>query len=447
MEYLWEWRKQLKDLPNHHSVPGNHDDGNPTTIFDENYVYGYLLAAEETPDVVRGDSGLYYYIDNPAEKTRYLCLDTGYKDLNSLSDAQKTFIEASLKSTPAGWHIVAVAHVWFAPDYTQSSVKPIPITGLSATASSVATILDSYNSRSGEFANCGATVEFCIGGHVHRDHVGTTSGGIPVIVVETDSKHIRSEFTYAPNTTNESSVNGIIADYGENKVSVVRIGRGNSFTVDLSGGNIQYFAITQALTNVSSSNNAVSVVSGEAFTTTLTVTNGTLKSVTVTMGGADITSTAYNANTGVINIASVSGAVVITATAEIDVPDVPTYTNVLDTVGYEVGRLNSSGQHKTDRTDRMITGFIDVKVGDKLYFKNIEMLGSDYGRTVACYNDSQAFITGKSYIIADTSSNAQFNADGTLKSFTISETGTEWVRFCFVKMDSTSIITINEPIE
>jgi hypothetical protein len=60
MDYLWDWRSQLKDLPNHHSVPGNHDDGNSTNnLFSQEYVYGYLMAAEETPDMVRGD-GLYY---------------------------------------------------------------------------------------------------------------------------------------------------------------------------------------------------------------------------------------------------------------------------------------------------------------------------------------------------------------------------------------------------
>lgn len=380
MDYLWEWRKQLKDLPNHHSVVGNHDDGNPTTIFDEKYVYGYLLAAEETPDIVRGDSGLYYYIDNPAEKTRYLCLDTGYKDLNSLSDAQAEFIKASLKSTPSGWHIVAVAHVWYIPDYDQYSVRPIPITGLSSTALSVATILDNYNARSGEFTNCGAKVEFCIGGHVHRDYVGTTSGGIPIIVVETDSKHIRSEFTYNAGTETESSVNGIIADYGENKVSVVRIGRGNSFIVDLSTGG------------------STDIPGGDE-------------------GG--------------------------------DEPSQPAYTNVLDTVGYQTGyRLNSSGK-AVERADRSITGFINAGHGDRVYFKNVEILTSDYGCNIAHYtsNSEDSFISGKSYIIAADDVVAEWWEDGSLKSYGVQELGTEWVRFCFVGITEDSIITINEPIE
>ena len=43
-------------------------------------------------------------------------------------------------------------------------------------------------------------------------------------------------------------------------------------------------------------------------------TSGT-PSVTVTMGGTDVTSTVYNSENGVIYISEVTGAIVITATA------------------------------------------------------------------------------------------------------------------------------------
>jgi hypothetical protein len=240
MQYLWDWRSQLKDLPNHHSVVGNHDDGNSTNnLFSQEYVYGYLLAAEETPDMVRGD-GLYYYIDNPAEMTRYLCLDTGFKDLNSLSQKQSEFIKSSLKSTPEGWHIVVVAHVWYSLDYDQYSQRPVPIKGLSGTAISVTAILDNYNSRAGEFADCGGWVEFCIGGHIHYDYDAVTTTGIPIILVETDSKHTRGNYSFAAGTTAEASVSGIIADYNSHKIHVVRIGRGASREIAVTNYVISY---------------------------------------------------------------------------------------------------------------------------------------------------------------------------------------------------------------
>ena len=228
MEYLWDWRSQLKDLPNHHSVPGNHDDGNSTNnLFSQEYVYGYLLAAEETPDMVCGD-GLYYYIDSPTEHTRYLCLDTGFVDASVLSQKQAGFIREALKTVPNGWHIVVIAHIWYGLDYDQYSQRPVPIKGLSDTATSVIAILDNYNSRVGEFADCGGWVEFCIGGHIHYDYDAVTATGIPIILVETDSKHTRGNYTATAGTTSEASVNGIIADYDNHKIHVVRIGRGAS---------------------------------------------------------------------------------------------------------------------------------------------------------------------------------------------------------------------------
>ena len=122
MEYLWNWRRQLKDLPNHHSVAGNHDDGNATNnLFSQEYVYGYLLGPEETDHIVRDRTGMYYYIDNGAEHTRYLYLDTAYK---GVTDAQLAFVKQALLTAPDDWHIVAIAHIWYDTDYTTSPPSP-----------------------------------------------------------------------------------------------------------------------------------------------------------------------------------------------------------------------------------------------------------------------------------------------------------------------------------
>jgi hypothetical protein len=81
-----------------------------------------------------------------------------------------------------------------------------------------------------------------------------------------------------------------------------------------------YYSITNALTNVSSNNATATVEEGTAYTATLTVVDGyELDSVTVTMGGADVTSTVYTAATGKVNISAVTGNVVITATASVQV--------------------------------------------------------------------------------------------------------------------------------
>lgn len=74
--------------------------------------------------------------------------------------------------------------------------------------------------------------------------------------------------------------------------------------------------ITKNLTGCTISNSASQVDYGEAYTATVTAESGkTITSVVVTMGGVDITSTAYSAGSGAINIAKVTGAVTITAVA------------------------------------------------------------------------------------------------------------------------------------
>lgn len=73
--------------------------------------------------------------------------------------------------------------------------------------------------------------------------------------------------------------------------------------------------ITNNLTNVVNNNNAIYVIKGSPYSATLTASEGySINSVIVEMGGEDVTSTVYS--DGNINISSVTGDVVITATAE-----------------------------------------------------------------------------------------------------------------------------------
>ena len=76
------------------------------------------------------------------------------------------------------------------------------------------------------------------------------------------------------------------------------------------------YTITNILTNVTNSNTSTSASSGASYTGTLSAAAGyTVGNVSITMGGTDITSTAYNSTTKVISVASVSGNIIITAQA------------------------------------------------------------------------------------------------------------------------------------
>lgn len=143
----------------------------------------------------------------------------------------------ALLTTPEGWHIVAIAHIWHDTNYNVN--PPIPA-DVSSDASILLSMFDSYNSRNGDYAECGGWVEFCIGGHTHWDHDSKSATGIPIILVETDSRHVRSGLNYAAGTTTEASVNGIIADYDHHKIHVVRIGRGESRDIAVTNYLVKY---------------------------------------------------------------------------------------------------------------------------------------------------------------------------------------------------------------
>lgn len=78
-----------------------------------------------------------------------------------------------------------------------------------------------------------------------------------------------------------------------------------------SDGTVEEFTVTYTLkSGVKSSNKAKKVIEGTSYSTNLTgVAAG--DTVAVTMGGTAVTSTAYNSTTKTINIAEVTGAIVI----------------------------------------------------------------------------------------------------------------------------------------
>lgn len=142
------------------------------------------------------------------------------------------------------------------------------------------------------------------------------------------------------------------------------------------------YPVTLTLTNCTSSNEASSAAAGAAYTTTITASSGhTLGGITVTMGGADISSTAVSGST--VTISNVTGAIVITAAATATPAAktnlIPTST---DSAGAAFGangiksgtRLNSSGAESTSSLSSFpnagVTGFMPVTYGQTIEFEN-----------------------------------------------------------------------------
>lgn len=102
---------------------------------------------------------------------------------------------------------------------------------------------------------------------------------------------------------------------GTSTITATYMTKTDTFNVTVTQA-VQHYAIVNNLTHVASSNPVVTVEENDSFATALGVQTGyAMQSVTVTMGGVDITSSVYNSETRAISIAAVTGNVVITAVA------------------------------------------------------------------------------------------------------------------------------------
>lgn len=268
-------------------------------------------------------------------------------------------------------------------------------------------------------------------------------------------------------------------DQGSAKMNVVKFLRDNGVTTTLINAfrraaidgtpadvDVQTRSITNNLTGCTTSNNASSVVLNDSYSATITPNSGyTLLTLTVTMGGVDITSTAVSGS--VITIPSVTGNVVITAFAEAQT----SYTNLIrqaqevnstavyNNVGYKNGYYISGGKDSANSADCAIgcipyTITADTQPTDVLYIK---------GYTGAT-NESHTRLETRT---PDKTHKTEYNGFLSLSNiFTVETLGTGYykltpvsglhhqinnvgyLRFSFAGTDGANIvITKNEPIE
>lgn len=129
---------------------------------------------------------------------------------------------------------------------------------------------------------------------------------------------------YDRTVTWSSSPQGIVSVAQDGTVMALRDGRatvtascgGKTDSCSVTAVQMNYYSVTNNLTNVTNSNSAASVLEGESYSATLSVSSDySLTDVQITMGGSNITSSAYNSESHEIYIASVSGNITITASA------------------------------------------------------------------------------------------------------------------------------------
>lgn len=380
------------------NLVGNHDKSNNTQM-----QYN-LIGVHNDFDVfantqIRG----FGYKDYNAKKARVIILNTcDYLNASggcALSYEQKDFLmralDLSAKSDASSWQILLLSHIpldWNGGDYNyyddlqtilsayeRGAKAEVPIVSsytLNETPSTYPTYEGQANALVYQFANKNsAKIIANIHGHVHTNKVSkianTDIARVATANTNPDLNKSESYPTYGDYSITKTEAAKIVKVAGTAKdtsatfycidldeQTIYAFGYGADIDRTIIYKDATKYLITFNLSNITSSNNATSIVEGNAFYATLSPISGfAIDTVTVTMGGVNITSTAY-AN-GVINIANVTGNVVITATAKA----VVSYKNIIDDVGTEDNvRLRSGGN--TGSASAFASNYFAVKAGD-----------------------------------------------------------------------------------
>ena len=228
-------------------------------------------------------------------------------------------------------------------------------------------------------------------------------------------------------------------------ISIVKVTSAVTITAVASVPSVTY-TITRNLTNVASSNTANSIAENAPYTTTLSPTGGYKKlgTITVTMGGVDISASAVSGST--ITIAKVTGDIVITCAAVI--------TNIIDTVGISANtRLStSSGANKaqtgwaTIGANMDAASLIHLKAGDTLRIKGMSLpAANDRKSSAVGYTEAAAFYSSDYIYNGRTWNGLHFTSSGDI--VTITSTGEHHIRISLICTDASAVIaTINEKI-
>lgn len=155
------------------------------------------------------------------------------------------------------------------------------------------------------------------------------------------------------------------------------------------GGTQEYCQIKYNLTNVASSSSQTQIANGQSYTTTLTANeNYTISTVTVLMGGVEITNTAYA--DGTVTIASVTGDVVISAIAE----QSGTGQSWQDGVAYTLEWIEGEYVEKRDGTIKQYAGWDRTGYMNCYKAASIEIDGNNYSSGYnAFYDENKNFIS------------------------------------------------------
>ena len=195
---------------------GNHDNNTeiypakPEIAISDSELYGILWKPIEN-EITVGDE-LNYYFDNPAQKIRYICLDTGHPDTYVMSDAQITWMQNRITELDSGWSVLVLTHQFY------SSTPPTKDGNGTKIEAGLDAIYDSAN----------ATIIGVVCGHSHRDYIGTSAKGYPIICTTCDIRGGEGGgVTRTAGTITEQAFDVFHIDFANRMIYATRIGSGS----------------------------------------------------------------------------------------------------------------------------------------------------------------------------------------------------------------------------
>ena len=491
IEEISKWLDtNFRGLPQFRTV-GNHDTGEYSTLLGHEYLYNTIMSKNEGATYGSSTYG-YCYKDFNDKKVRVICLNTSEGETENgssssyvVSDVQRlwfaqTLYEVGSKSDASEWSIIVLGHysLDFGGAYPLSNIVYAYITGGYTTENGTTINFNGHNAAS-------FIADFH--GHTHCFKVDNLYRVVSNVGTAFDAKKIciPNVSYYRNNYYGDTSFYGFTYSDSITYDKTINTGKDTAFTVNVvdldekivysycygagidrvvSCGQTIYHSITNNLTNMTTSNSATSVEDGSSYNAILAVQSGyTFSEATVTMGGTDITSTAWNAATKEVSISKVTGDVVITAIAK----KLITYTNqvtistdsngnIYNNTGYKDGyRINSTGS-EVAYSGYACTGFIPFTKGQTIRLGGNGITFADYGCMMMFYDENKKYLSNsgidyskggkETYGAWTTEENSVFclQVENTYPA-TMGTNG--YIRISAKGAGANMIITINEEIE
>ena len=398
---------------------GNHDTGEYSTLVGAQFLKNNIWKYNEGAVYGSEEYG-YCYRDFAEKKLRVICLNTCEGETVSGESAAyccspeqllwfaQTLYAVGSKADAAQWGIIVLGHypLDLGGAYPTGNIVKAYVAGESTVQNGVTVNFNGHNSAK-FIAN--------VHGHNHCFQFGKLHSVANGQGTEFDAwRMCTPNACFYRNNSGVVTMNGISFGDPAPHDKTAGTGKDTTFNVNVINPSEQvlysfcygagidrtigyaatvYHSITNTLTNVTTSNDAVAAEDGTAYSATITAADGyTMSSVTVTMGGTDITTTAYNADTGVISIAAVTGDVVITAKAT----KVVSYHNLVpmavDSSGasapYTDGLMLNSDGTTSALNHFTVTGFIPFDGGAVHVYRigGDGITWNEYGARIAWYN-------------------------------------------------------------